>query len=431
MIRHWFSDVHAFRHDPLGLISERGAGSVDQLVSLALGPRPVMLVRDPNLVKPLMKLSEERSDKGRLVHKIREVIGSSTLTMSGEAHRIRRVVLHERLSRGVANTYVGEMSATIRATCLQLSREPTFRADLVGGSLALKLVCIALFGHRVLTPGDELAVMDAVNALEADLQSEMFRFLPRTPWRKYRDLRNRQNALRTMEYIISKVSARAQSSSVLTALKDLGLTETELRDELTAMIIAGYHTTGAAITWLCHHLCREQGAVERMRAEYESVSDLSGELCPNRLSAATSSLAFVKEVLRLYPSAWWTTRELKQDCIVEGQYLSKGTTLIFSPWLYHRDPANFDQPDSFSTDRSYAGTCYLPFGAGPRACVGMGVALLELQLIALEFASTLDLESVKPWQIYHPVPGVTLGAPPIAIGVRVRGLEKSALTRAA
>lgn len=431
MIRHWFSDVHAFKLDPLGLIAKRGIGNSGAFVPLALGPRPVVLVRDPNVVKPLLKLSEDISDKGRLVQKLREVIGASTLTASGEAHRKRRAVLHERLSRGVADSYVSEMSATIRATCLQLSLQPTFRADIVGGSLALKLICIALFGHRLLTAGDELAVMEAVNALEANLQDEMFRFLPRTPWRKHRDMRVRSHATRTMEFIIAKVSERAKSSSVLTALRAMGLSEGEIRDEITTMIIAGYHTTGAAIAWLCYYLSSESAAVERLRSEYALLSDDSGEIVSERLPAASASQAFVKEVLRLYPSAWWTTRELKQDHVHDGILLAKGTTLIISPWLYHRDPKNFESPGDFSLERSFTGPSYLPFGAGPRACVGMGVALLELQLVALEFAAAFEFESSHAARSYIPAAGITLGAPPIELTVRVRGLAQPAMTRAA
>jgi len=430
MIRHWFSDVPAFRRDPLQLITERGTGTQEPLVSLALGLRPVVLVCDPGLVKPLSKLSEEISDKGHLVHKMGNVIGASSLTLSGEAHRRRRAVLHERLSRGVADSYVGQMSATIRNTCLELARESTFRADLVGGSLALKLICIALFGHRVLTAGDELAVMEAANALEADLQGEMFRFLPRTPWGKRRDLRTRRQALATMDYIIAKVRERAASSSVLIALRNMGLTETELREEITTMILAGYHTTGTAIAWLCHHLCHEPAAVDMIRKEYELLGDGAGEIMPQRLPEAAASLSFVKEVLRLYPSAWWWTRELKQDHSCEGKQLLKGTTLIFSPWLYHRDPANFEQPEAFSMRRSFAGACYLPFGAGPRACVGMGVALLELQLVALEFASALQLEGTWRGSL-RPTAGITLSAPPIEVAFNVRGFEKPAFVDAA
>lgn len=431
MIRHWFSDVRAFKLDPLSLISSRGIKSSEAVIPLALGPRPVVLVRDPQVVKSLMKLSEEISDKGRLVQKLRDVIGASSLTLSGDEHRKRRAVLHERLSRGVASSYVPAMLATIRATCLQLSKESTFRADVVGGSLALKLICIALFGHRVLTAGDEVAIMDAVNALEADLQAEMFRFLPRTPWQKRRDLDIRGRALATIAHIIAKVRAGASSSSVLTALTDLGLTDNEIRDEITTMIIAGYHTTGAAIAWLVHYLAREHAAVDLIRLEYQHVSDVAGEIAPDRLGRATTSMAFVKEVLRLYPSAWWTTRELKQATTVGTTALKKGTTLIVSPWLYHRDDRNFEQPDSFKLDRSFASASYLPFGAGPRACVGMGVALLELQLIALEFATTLSVTEVPSQGNNKAIPGITLCAPPLEFRVNVRGFEETATILAA
>jgi cytochrome P450 len=431
MIRHWFSDVHAFRRDPLSLILARGTATKDAVVRLALGPSPVLLVRDASLVKPLMKLSEAMLDKGRLVRKLRSVLGLSSLTLSGEAHRARRAVLHERLSRGVAETYAGEMLATIRATCVQLSREKSFRADLVGGSLALKLVCVALFGHRVLSAGDELAVMQAVNALEADLQNEMFRFLPRTPWRKRRDLKIRRNALATMEMILNKVRERAANSSVLTALRDLGLSETELRDEIITMLIAGYHTTGAAIAWLCHYMASEPAAVESICREYKTLADESGEIAPGKLPGAQASLTFVKEVLRLYPSAWWTTREVRTDCEVQGIRLRRGTTLIVSPWLYHRDAANFDQPDRFSLERSYGSAAYLPFGAGPRACVGMGVALLELQLVVLEFAASLSFRNPISSDGLQPSAAITLLAPPIEIDVALRDSHRFAFQEAA
>lgn len=431
MIKHWFSDVHAFKHDPLTLIAERGKNSKLAFEPLALGPLPVYLIVDANEIKPIMKLSEAISDKGRLVQKLIGVIGNSTLTLSGEEHRKRRAVLHERLSRGIAETYVGEMAATIRATCVQLVKEKTFHADVVGGSLALKLVCIALFGNRVLTISDETLIMDAVEALEADLQNEMFRFLPRTPWRKIKDMRIRSKALKNMEYIIEKINERASSSSVLVALRQLGLSEREIRDEIITMIIAGYHTTGAAIAWLSQFLAQEKGLTEKLRAEYKSISDDAGEICAHRLPSANESLSFVKEVLRLYPSAWWTTRELKQDFEHSQCRFRKGTTFIISPWLYHRDPKNFTQPDQFSIERIYSGAAYLPFGAGPRACVGMGVAILELQLIALEFAAAFDLEVLDDLRNLKPKSGITLSAPSIPVGVHVLDVDDKSFVRAA
>jgi cytochrome P450 len=429
MIKHWFSDVRAFRHDPLNLILERGRNSQEAIIPLALGPAPVVLVRDAEVVKSLLKLSEAISDKGTLVSKLKNVIGASTLTVSGEDHRRRRAVLHERLSRGVASSYIPQMTATIRATCVELSSQKRFRADIVGGSLALKLILIALFGHKVLTSGDEMAVMDAVNCLEVDLQNEMFRFLPRTPWKKRKDMKIRGQAVKTMEIIIEKVRQKAESSSVLSALKELKMTDTEISQEITTMIIAGYHTTGAALAWLCYYLSKEHDLLTQLREEHAKCCDDFGEIIPEKLSAATISLSFVKEVLRLYPSAWWTTRELKQAHSLSGFNLKKGTTLIISPWLYQRDPKNFVDPDKFSIQRSYSAASFLPFGSGPRTCVGMGVALLELQLSVLELASSFDFRAL-PSEL-KPSAGITLGAPPIEINLSLREANLNSLEEAA
>ena len=128
MTKHWFSDVKAFQLDPLGLLTERALNSDAEIFPLSLGPAPVFFVNNPALVKPLLKTNEEILDKGRLVKKISKVVGNSSLTLSGDAHRKRRAVLHERMSRGVANTYVSEMAANIRAVSAQLAKEDSFRA---------------------------------------------------------------------------------------------------------------------------------------------------------------------------------------------------------------------------------------------------------------------------------------------------------------
>jgi cytochrome P450 len=431
MTKHWFSDIKAFQRDPLSLLVSRAAQSDDALVKLALGPTPVYLVSDPALVKPLLKQSEDVLDKGRLVKKISAVVGESSLTLSGDAHQKRRAILHERLSRGVANTYVGEMSSNIRMVSAQIAKSDKFRADIVGGSLALKLASVALFGHRVISQADELAIMSAFHTLESGIQAAMFRFVPRLPWIYYKDTQARKNALRTMDFVIGKVTEVASESSVLMGLKEAGLSDEEIRNELTTMIIAGFHTTGAAVAWICHYLATQPAAVERIRAEYELIADDSGELQPSKLAEAKVSFAFVKEVLRLYPSAWWLTREMKQDHKVCNVALKKGATIIVAPWVYHRSAKYFENPDQFDLEREYSGAAYVPFGAGARACVGMGVSMLELHLIALEFASSFDFKLLTPSHSLLPRPGITLNAPPMEIGVSLRGEEKMKINKAA
>lgn len=430
MIKHWFSDVHAFRHDPISLLEGVSFTNETPFVRLALGPRPVFLVNDSSLAKPLMRLGEDTLDKGALVHKMGRVVGESSLTLSGAAHDARRAILNERLSRGVANSYLNDMTATVTSVLARLASLDTFRADILGGQLALKLACVALFGHGVLSETDELAIMRAFVALEADLQAEMFRFLPRTPWKKKHDLAQREEALQIISTIVAKVEAGASNSSVLSGLQRAGLSSKEVRDELTTMIIAGFHTTGSAVAWLCHYLSTQPNEVERIRDDYNSIQDDSGGLDTTRLSEAKNSIAFVKEVLRLYPSAWWFTREFQNDTQFNDVKFKRGTTLIFSPWIYHRDPRNFASSDQFRLDRNFSGAAYMPFGVGHRACVGMGVAMVELQIIALELAAAFDLRSA-PKSNLRPRAGITLNAPEMVIHSRLREPYRHSHERAA
>jgi cytochrome P450 len=431
MTTHWFSDVKAFRLDPLTLLTERAAQSDKPFVPLYLGTAPVVFVNDPACIKPLMKQSEDVLYKGRLVKKISAVVGESSLTLSGEEHRKRRAILHERLSRGVANTYVNEMGTAITTVAARLGRESTFRADILGGTLALKLACVALFGSQVLSTNDELAIMNAFVTLEGDLQASMFRFLPRMPWTYFRDKHLKDQALYTMDFVIRRVADAASKSSVLVALKEAGLTDEEIRNELTTMIIAGFHTKGAAVAWILHYMSQRPMEVQRIRAEYKSIANEEGSIDPAKVNDAKLSLSFVKEVLRLYPSAWWLTRELRQDFEIGGDKLKRGTTLIISPWVYHRSPKYFERPDEFSLDREHSGSAYLPFGAGARACVGMGVSLLELHLITLEFATAFDFSQLTSPTMLSPRPGITLNAPEMSMAVKVRGSPGSSMQEAA
>jgi cytochrome P450 len=390
------------------------------LVPLALGPRSVVLVVDPHLIKPILRASEDAIDKGALVRKLRKVLGLSSLTMGGEAHQGRREVLHQQLSRGMAQNYVPEMCATIRQIAIRTVLQGEFAAADLASQLALKLICIALFGRQVLSDEDEVALVRSVKEIEGDLQRSMFRVLPPSPWQMLKQSRLHRDAREQMAGIVDRVAARARGTSVLSALSSLQLTLGELRDELLTMLIAGYHTTASAAAWLFYCLATHPFIAEQIADEARRVVDTSGEIKPSSLPKASTSLSFVREVLRLYPPAWWMSREVKQDFIVAGRNLRRGTTLIICPWQLHRDPRNFDAPEAFSIERSFAVPAYVPFGSGPRACVGMGVALLELQLMTLELASAFEFHAIRQTMPPKVSAGVILSPPNVMLSMHVR-----------
>jgi cytochrome P450 len=172
--------------------------------------------------------------------------------------------------------------------------------------------------------------------------------------------------------------------------------------------------------WVLYHLATEPGLMDAVAAEAVAASDRNGEIRPERLKQAPISLTLVREVLRLYPAAWWFAREIKRTTVLGGRTLGRGTSVLISPWQLHRDPRHWKDPEQFRLDRTYAGRAYVPFGAGPRACIGMGVAMLELQLLALELSAAYRFENARPQPPPRPKASVTLIPPEITIDIRLR-----------
>jgi cytochrome P450 len=191
-----------------------------------------------------------------------------------------------------------------------------------------------------------------------------------------------------------------------------GLDDTELRAQVLLFLLAGHETTATALTFTLYLLGHHPDAQRRVRDE---VRGMLGDQAPTAEDAArlTHTTRVVKEAMRLYPPAWSIGRRTSQDEVIGGYLLPAGSTVIVSPWVLHRHPRHWDHPGAFDPDRftperqatrhRYA---YLPFGAGPRACIGGSFALLEAVL-----ATALIVRAYRLTTPPDPIPlatGITL-----------------------
>ena len=414
-----FRDLSAFRRDPLAFFEERGRNSKESLVKLDMGLSPVYLVTDPELIKPIVKAAEQKIDKGRIVHKLRKMLGMSSITMSGPEHKQRRGVIHQHLARGMANNFIPEICATIRQQAALLAKEKNFEVHSATAPLALRVISSICFGRDTLTKGDEALLVESVNMVEDDLANSFFKILPDWPWVKRARNNRFKLAREIMLGVVNRSRKRCKSSSLLQSLEALNLPIEELRDEILMIFLAGHHTTGNAAVWLLYHMAQDKDLTLQLAEEAKIVMN-DGEIDPQKLVHAALSLNFVKETLRLYPSFYWFSREAKQPLELGGKKLKKGTTLIISQWHMQRDPRFWDSPEEFRTNRTYTSAAYLPFGAGPRVCVGMGIGLMELQLICLEFAAAYEIDLASKALIGQPKGSVTIVPPEIYLSIKPR-----------
>ncbi|MCR9255552.1 MAG: cytochrome P450 [Alphaproteobacteria bacterium] len=188
----------------------------------------------------------------------------------------------------------------------------------------------------------------------------------------------------------------------------------ELVDQIGTFFLAGHETTASVLTWCFFILSNQPEAVRRMRREIEAVTGGG----PVRFEH-TKRLAFTRnvfrETLRLYPPLTFIPRVAIREVEIEGHRLPRGAMVMISPWIIHRhmdfwrDPDRFD-PDRFDPDRFEAGEgepgAYLPFGLGPRVCIGAAFATLESALILARLIRRFDFAMAEPDKV-RPVARLT------------------------
>jgi unspecific monooxygenase len=184
-----------------------------------------------------------------------------------------------------------------------------------------------------------------------------------------------------------------------------------LRDQIATLIIAGHETTALALFWSCYLLTLAPEVQELVAGEAASV-----DLAPARAERAFERLplakAVVQEALRLYPPAFTIVRLAWGPDELCGEAVPEGSLVVMAPWILHRHKRRWAHPERFDPTRFLPGTpppdryAYLPFGIGPRVCVGAQFALIEATLVLARLLAAYRLELVGPRRV-TPVAVVT------------------------
>ena len=197
----------------------------------------------------------------------------------------------------------------------------------------------------------------------------------------------------------STAGADSSGDDLLGLLLDGGLTDDEIRDELVTMVIAGHETVAAGLTWTLMLLAEHPSVQEEVHRE--SVGLTGPPPIIGAGSAAPATRAVVDEALRLYPPAWAISRRSSAPDVIGGRQVPAGTLAIISPWVLHRHPRLWDEPLAFRPSRFHGGAdhrgAYLPFGAGPRLCIGREFALAEMVVVLTRLLARYRFDTPPGW----------------------------------
>jgi cytochrome P450 len=275
------------------------------------------------------------------------------------------------------------------------------------GKLTLAIVVKALFGEELSREADEigellLAVADASN----ERLNSPFGLLSWIPTR--RNLRERRALARFDEIIRVLIRTRRQSagqreellSALLSAVDaDTGarMSDRQLRDEMMTLFLAGQDTTAHALTWTWYLLARHPDVEAKLLEELRQALAGSAPRATDLPNLPYTEM-IVREAIRLFPPAPFFGRQPIEDVTVGGWEIPKGSLIVVSTYALHRDRRFFPEPEQFNPDRFAAGWeerisrfAYLPFGGGPRVCIGNGFAMMEARLVLATVAQRCKL----------------------------------------
>ncbi|HEX7133787.1 MAG TPA: cytochrome P450 [Iamia sp.] len=274
-----------------------------------------------------------------------------------------------------------------------------------------RIVVRSLFGDRLRDRADEIG-----EHLEAAIayvnRSPAARFdhdWPGTPYRRAMAARRRADAIVYAE-IEARRAAATDDGDVLSALVaaqedgDHPLTDEEVRDQVVSLIAAGYDTTTAGVAWAVHATFSRPEVRDRARAE---VVGALGDAPPTvaQLAALPYLDGIVSESLRLWPPGPFGARYAVEDVPFGGHVIPAGSIVAYSPYVSHRLPDVWPDPDRFDPERWIPGSptfheptpyAYVPFGGGSRRCIGFALATLEIRATLAELLRRVDITPLDP-----------------------------------
>jgi cytochrome P450 len=296
-------------------------------------------------------------------------------------------------------------------------------------AVTMEIVARTLFGADVTRDiGTVAAAMTVLGEETGRIRPTAFfelpEFVTKPRGRRFAD------AVMTLDGIVNRIVAqrRAEMDKGAEAQDDLlsmlleardeesgqGMTDRQLRDELVTLFLAGHETTAISLAWTFHLLAQNPEVEAKLHAEVDAVLGDRSAPTFDDLERLPHARMVAEESMRLYPPAYVFSRRAVADDQLGPWCMPAGAHIVISPYSLHRNPAYWTDPDAFIPERFAPGApsdrpkhAYLPFGGGPRICIGNSFAMMEHAIVLAAAARHWRLESI-PGHIVRTEPRITL-----------------------
>nr|WP_295925105.1 cytochrome P450 [uncultured Dyadobacter sp.] len=368
-----------------------------------------IVTRDPAFFRHVLQQHHKQFKKGNSVKMLRPVLGNGLVISDGDFWLRQRRLVQPAFHRERLNDLfltMGELTAAFLDELEPLRNQGAVDIDAKMMAITSDIALKTLFGN--MNSEDKEQIYRQVSRTQTYLVTRV-----RKPYRlplmaiNGEDRRFKSDLAYFNRLVFDFISKRRLSgetpNDLLQLLLDSKDEETgeqmndeQIRDEAITMFAAGHETSATGLSWLLWELSAQPEIVKRIREECEIFQTVPGF---EQLMHMPFTRQVVEEGLRLYPPAWTMTRESTADQEIEGYSVPKGSSVFMSIFELHRNPNLWNDPATFNPDhfnaeavKNRAKFNYLPFGAGPRICIGQQFALMEMQLLLASLIKRFTFE---------------------------------------
>jgi cytochrome P450 len=412
-----------FGRDPLALFQRaRGHGDV---VRIRFGPLSVYVLNSPGVIRQALVGEARKLGKGLNFGRAKRLIGNGLVMAEGETHHLHRRLMQPAFHR----TQLARYAVTMADVAV-----PRIDGWPDGGTLALdremRSITLTVLTRTLLSSDVDAAAIDEIERLLRVLLAELVTQgiaanVPGLAWVPTRSNRRFTAANRRLRVLLTGIidgyrragTDHGDLMSILMHASDddtgAGMSDKQLRDEATTLVIAGSETTGNTVAWACYLLATHPPIQERLQQEVDLVLN-GADAGYEDLDRLPFTRAVITEALRLYSPVWILPRRALADVELGGHLLKAGSRIFFSPYAVNRDARLYPDPDQFDPGRwaaDYRRTdlraTFFPFGQGIRNCIGEGFAWTESLLLLSTIAARWQLRLADGADV-HPVVSSTL-----------------------
>jgi cytochrome P450 len=406
-----FADSHAMFQNPLTILSKYNRELGDTFRFYLGGLKEAIVTIDPAVIQHVLKNNHENYHKSDIqVKRMGHFLGKGLLTTEGEAWKTQRRLIQKGFSPKQLEALSAIMQDSLADSLRQFDREIKKGAvDIYPHMMEItfSMVARSLFGARLKEEDIALVSDTIVTVQEFIVKQTLQPYL--NPWfevsgelKKHDEMRARADAVLMKD--IKKRRTEPPADDLLQTLLDAryadgeGMSDELILSESMQLLVAGHETSSNSLSWLLYLLSSRPDVLERMRQEFDTV--LNGRPLGH---ADVPKFDFVTQViqesLRLYPPFWMIDREAIADDRVGDTVIPAGSTVIVYVYGAHHAPAHWQNPGEFDETRFTKGSdklrtpfTYFPFGGGPRGCIGLHYAMLQILMILSELLRNYDFE---------------------------------------